>query len=327
MIEFTSKNLFYLILIVFFFDIGSRLNWKIDELAEESFDIIQTLKNLLSLKENPKKTLLLYAYFEKNDKYSKNLQFLIDFSIRESDPVDYVIIIQGGNCTAKFPTYKNLRVIRRPNACYDFGAYGDVMEILGGIEVINKKYKAIMFLNPSAPGPIIPKYWPSSIHWTEIFTSRLKGNVHSVGASITCLPNDPRGFGPGLEGYATASTPLAVSIGMKHGVFKCRKNKVEVIINSEYGLASSLIKAGLNIDTMLLKYGNLDWRNTKTWGCNYLKHPTNNGSYEGISVHPLESVFQKVAWHDKPNHKVYYNETYAYMQWAIRGKSYIEFDV
>jgi len=321
MIEFTSKNLFYLIIIVFLFDIGSRLYSNRDESSKESFDIIQMIKNSLSLKENPKKTLLMYAFFSKNENYNKHLQFFLDFAIRESDPVDYVIIIQGGNHSVKFPVYKNLRVVRRPNTCYDFGAYGDVIKILGGIEAIDKKYKAVMFLNPSAPGPIIPKYWPSSMHWTEIFTSRLKGNVHALGSSITCLPNDFRGFGPGLEGYATASTPLAISIAMKYGVFDCRNDKMDVITYSEYGLATSLLKAGLNIDTNLLKYENLDWRNTKTWDCNDFKHPTSKLLYEGIAVHPLESVFQKVSWDE--NDEIFYNETYNYMGWAIRGKSNI----
>jgi hypothetical protein len=305
------------------FDIGSRLNNKNDELSVGSFGIFKTIKELLSLKDNPKKTLVFYAYFEKNQEYKKHLQYFLDFSIRESDPVDYVIIIQSAFCTANFPSYKNLRVIRRPNTCFDFGAYGDVMEILGGIQVINQKYKAVMFLNPSAAGPILPKYWPSTIHWTEIFTSKLKGDVHSVGASITCL-GDGRGNGPGIEGYASFSTPLAVSIAKKFGVFKCRNNKAEVIKLGEYGLATSLLRAGLNINTLLLKYGNLDWRNTKTWACNYYKHPTNNGSYEGISVHPLESVFQKVLWvHEIPD-LVFFHETNTYMEWAVRRKSNIE---
>ena len=323
MVKFATTNLFYFIIILLLFVISSRLNNKQDQLADGSSSIFETVKNVLSYKEHTKKTLVLYAYFEKNVDYMKRLQYFVDFSIRESDPVDYVIIIQGAYCTATIPSYKNLRVIRRTNTCFDFGSYGDVIEILGGIEIIDKKYKAVMFLNPSTSGPILPKYWPSSIHWTEIFTSRLKGNVHSVGASITCL-GDGRGNGPGIEGYASFSTPLAISIAQKYGVFKCRKEKWDVIRFGEYGLATSLLKAGKNINCLLLKYGDLDWRSTKTWSCNNFYHPTVNGSYEGISVHPLEVVFHKSFW-DIINENVFYNETRAYMQWAAGRRSKIAY--
>jgi hypothetical protein len=44
------------------------------------------------------------------------------------DPVDYVFTIQGGKVSAAIPDYKNIRVFRRHNNCFDSGAWGDTIE-------------------------------------------------------------------------------------------------------------------------------------------------------------------------------------------------------
>jgi hypothetical protein len=139
-----------------------------------------------------KKLLVMYAYFEKDDRYIKTLQYFLTLGVEESDSIDYVFIIQGGKVSVQFPSYKNVFVFKRENDCYDFGAYGKTLMYLGGLDALESKYSKFMFINPSVMGPILPKYWPSGVHWSEIFTSRLKGDVHAVGTSIVC---DYRGPG------------------------------------------------------------------------------------------------------------------------------------
>jgi hypothetical protein len=136
---------------------------------------------------SPPKTLVLYAYFEKNAFYIKTLRFFIQIGVQESTSVDYLFIIQGGKTSVDLPAYANVRRFNRSNDCFDFGAYGAAINWLGGI--INlRNYTHFIFINPSTIGPLLPKHWPSSLHWTSAFISNLKGNVHAIGTSIVCLP-------------------------------------------------------------------------------------------------------------------------------------------
>lgn len=80
-----------------------------------------------------------------------------------------------------------------------------------------------------------------------------------------------------------------------------------------------LLESGYNIATLLSMYGsNTDWRDPTTWSCNNNVHasrhgarfrgththtrckntPTNHpGSYDGIDMHPFETLFVKTSWH------------------------------
>ncbi len=136
-----------------------------------------------------KRTLVLYAYIEnvKLYSYSLALKYFIELGVSPDDPADYVFIIQDYMCSVDIPDYPNVKVYRRPNTCFDFGAYGATIEWLGGIEAIQARYDSFIFLNPSALGPILPKYWPREIHWSRIFTSMMKDNIHAVGVTLVCV--------------------------------------------------------------------------------------------------------------------------------------------
>lgn len=266
--------------------------------------------------------LALYAYFEKNAFYAETLRFFIAVGIRPSDPVDYVFIIQGGRCSVSIPTWVNVKVVTRPNDCFDFGAYGATLTSLGGLHLLEQTYSAVLFLNPSAVGPILPKYWPGGLHWSMIFLGRLSKNVHVVGTSLVCLPShDAGGYGPRVEGMAWAATFTALTVAWKSGVFQCFQDKRAAIIDGEYGLSRAVLAAGMNLDSLLLQYGNIDWRSSANWDCNKHVHPTRNGTYgAGMSVHPLEVVFHKPLWiwDGEIFSSVYADELRAYMQWALQ---------
>jgi hypothetical protein len=150
--------------------------------------------------QNESRTLILYAYFEKNEIYAKAFDYFIKLGVDQSDMIDYVFIIQGFNTSVSIPEYPNVKVLKRENTCFDFGAYGKALEWLGGIGNLSK-YEFFVFINPSALGPILPKYWPTDLHWSKAFTSRLINDVHACSTSIVCLAwYDPAGGGPRMEG-------------------------------------------------------------------------------------------------------------------------------
>lgn len=41
----------------------------------------------------------------------------------------------------------------------------------------------------------------------------------------------------------------------------------------------------------------VDWRDARNWNCNNNVHPSRHGTYDGISMHPFETVFIKASWH------------------------------
>ncbi len=146
------------------------------------------------------RTLVLYCYLEKVTLFDHavSLKNFLELGVASDDPCDYVFIIQGMHVSTPIPDYKNIRVYRRTNTCYDFGAFGATIEWLGGIEALKANYDSVIFLNPTAFGPILPKYWPPSIHWSEIFTSRMKGDIHAVSVNLICVSKK---HGRGLGSY------------------------------------------------------------------------------------------------------------------------------
>lgn len=58
-----------------------------------------------------------------------------------------------------------------------------------------------------------------------------------------------------------------------------------------------LAQAGYNIATLLSRYARgIDWSDPQHWACNDNVHPSRAGLYDGISMHPYETVFVKASW-------------------------------
>lgn len=202
----------------------------------------------------------MYAYSEKNEIYQNTLRYFLEMGVQESDHIDYLFIIQGFNTSSvQFPThYKNVQVLNGSNDCFDFGAYGVGFQFMGGLKEVGDKYEFFMFINPSALGPILPKYWPKSVHWTEILFEMLIGSVHAAGGTISCAET-----GPYLDGWWIAATHQAILAANKTGTFGCQVHQGEI------AFSQAVIAAGLNLDSLMLKYpSGFDWTNTSHHSCN-----------------------------------------------------------
>ncbi len=51
-------------------------------------------------------------------------------------------------------------------------------------------------------------------------------------------------------------------------VFACQRDRWDTIYYSELGSSLAMLKAGYNIDCLMLRYQGIDWRNKSTWDCN-----------------------------------------------------------
>ncbi len=54
-----------------------------------------------------------------------------------------------------------------------------------------------------------------------------------------------------------------------------------------------------------------DWRDERHWRCNNNAHPSRHGTYDGISMHPFETVFLKASWHVGEPHLSHYTRCYS----------------
>jgi len=244
------------------------------------------------------RTLVVYVYWERDQVYAENLNYFIRAGVGSeeestSSQVDHLIIVQGRKLSVKVPPH--VKIWRRPNTCFDFGAFGEALRRLN-----LPRYRFYFFLNSSVKGPFLPSYWPAEVHWSTIFTSRINERVKQVGTSIVCLdlPSHLGGKGPCVEGFAWATDNIGIKLGLMHGVFDCFQSKVDVIIKGEYGMSRTLLRAGFSVDSLQLKYQGVNWTDRSNWNCNNHIHPTRAHSYEGITMHPLETVFHKRSWTD-----------------------------
>jgi hypothetical protein len=258
-----------------------------------------------------------YAYSEtaRNDAV-RNLRFFLQHGVTVPDGqsdliVDYGLVVNG-NCThdeCKNPelflmegevSRKNATIqkLSRANVGFDFGAHAAMLEKLD--QGSDGPYDSYIFLNAGVTGPIVPSYMPNGWHWTQAFTQKLHGTVGLVGTSIVCLPKKS-GYGPKVEGFAFAMSAQALNIVRKNGTsFEQHENKNKAIVAGEYNLTSVLLKHGVDIDCLLKSYQGIDWRDKSQWECNNKKHPSRSGTYFGISMHPLETMFHKSHWSGQP---------------------------
>jgi hypothetical protein len=246
------------------------------------------------------------------------------------DPSDLSVL---GIKEARFSSKFSL-LIRTENVGMDLGGHNVTLEWLsyrGHLQI----FKYFIFLNSSVKGPFLPAWLPAEWHWTSAYlaafqsgpalsgaqdprasafpgysqSSYLTANsaappVHAVSSSLVCLPaDDAAGPGPRLESWAFALDEAGLEAAIEGGVFIIRGCKLctdtdnGVVVGGEYGITTSMFKAGYNIATLLSRYARgVDWSDPQHWACNDNVHPSRAGLYDGISMHPYETVFVKASW-------------------------------
>lgn len=243
----------------------------------------------------------LYAYYEKNDLYKDNFTYFLNNGIL--DEVDYYIIING-KCTINIPRRSNITVFKRENKGYDFGAYSYA------IKNIKREYNYYFFINTSVCGPYLKD---SNKPWTSYFLELFNDDVKIVGTSINIYTSNTLGSKYDLTKFYSKNAPYSHVQSM----FFCIDNEYYqhlkninffdensmnnaedmqyVIVTKEIGLSQIALQHGWNINSILSKYKNLDYRvinedinNTSRNGDPY--YPK---SYFGEDIDKYEAIFYK----------------------------------
>ena len=261
----------------------------------------------INIKENFnnfKKICCLYAYYEKNQLYKDNLEYFLNNGIL--DHLDYYIIING-KCSVLIPKKNNIIVFQRENIGYDFGAFSY------SIQRINKEYDYYFFLNTSVIGPLWKTNYKNSIKdWTIPFLKLFNKDVVLVGTSINILTNNNVGKynlkkiyhkdGP----YSHVQSMFFCINNSYYNYLKkinfFNENEMNnapkllyIIAYKEIGLSQIALKNGWNINSILSKYKDLDYR-TLDKNINLSSgsgDPYYKGRYFGDSIDKYEAIFYK----------------------------------
>ena len=255
-----------------------------------------SIENFDTLYKN--RYVCLYAYYEKNDEYRNNLIFFLENGGIRKD-IDYYIIING-KCTIDIPKYSNVNIIHRENKGFDFGAWQSVIT-----NNIKRPYDYYIFINSSVEGP-----YSVGSSWLEHFLVLFEkdNNVKLVGTSINILESawdEVRSIHGTKPPYTHVQSMFFIlnnegfnylySIGFfdDEHVLNEKNNMPYMIANKEIMLSQLILKNNWNINSILSKYRDIDYR--------FLKHNINTsgqdpyykGAYFGSTIKPDEVIFYK----------------------------------
>lgn len=131
--------------------------------------------------------LVVYAYAE-SDNARENLRFFLQRGLHAA--ADFIFIFNGEtNADEMVPTHlENIKIVKRPNTCYDIGAFGQVLSQ----DSLWMRYKRFITVNASVRGPFLP-IWSDDC-WTDAFlnkvTDEVKVSVLLMTAGRTGIPAD-----------------------------------------------------------------------------------------------------------------------------------------
>lgn len=272
-------------------------------------------------REKPR-ILVIYIFSNTDPEYLENLRFFIKFGMQPDDGCDYLIVVQGneGDNLPQLPTLPaNARYLNHPNRCYDWGTIGWV---LSSKQVDPAAYRYFIFMNSSVRGPFIPPYAQNQTRWQDLMVGKLSESVRLVGPTISCEGSPYKGdvqgewrSNPHVQSYVLATDRAGLDIWLADkNVFACWDSMWDVIWHGELGSSLAILNAGFNLDSFVMRYQGVDWRDKANWGCNGKSNPYGEHYLDGVSLNPFEVLFVKV------KERVLQNE----WSFAVQAKKYTE---
>ena len=238
---------------------------------------------LPGLSAHRSKTLVIYHFYE-NQPHHDNLLYFLDRGIHGA--ADFLFVLNGDISdviNASLPVHlPNVRVIRRENTCFDLGSYGVVLDQLEA-EGKLAQYTAIVLMNASVIGPLVPTYVEEC--WTRIFTNRLSESVGLVGTTLNCI--GLAGPAPHVQSMLLAFSPAALAA--VRPVFQCYGTKDEAIQGAEITFLSTVLSIGLQASVLDgVVVSPISELPSCAWSDIYWP-----GQYHGVDLNPYDVVFFK----------------------------------
>lgn len=219
---------------------------------------------LLLLRKSPKepfgnspsrvRNIVIYAYYEKNHEYKKNLEYFLQKGVF---PDMHYLIVVNGKCTVSLPLPPNVRMVYRKNKGFDFGGFSH------GLSLISPDhYDYFFFMNSSVRGPYLyPDEDVSS--WSDKFIQLFQGDVHLVGCTINMytLPGTPALHH--VQSYFFVLDRPALDL-LQPTIFTTLTTSMkQTISEKEIGMSQRILKHGWNISCTATKYQGYDYRDVQ----------------------------------------------------------------
>lgn len=230
------------------------------------------------------KTLILYTTHIVNI----NVEYFMLYGPYIDPNIDWVFIYNNliDPLPKDMPEY--IKVIRRENKGYDFGAWTDAI-----LQTNIDEYDNFICLNSSCIGP----FNSTPIKWPKIFLQKLNVKTGLVGATINCYDLELK-INPHVQSYIFATTLPVLKILITNGIFEEDKYvpidaedyKRHVITDKEVKMSTILLQNGINI-------ASLHQPSAETNYCKELKFPYHDQT-SGINARKLrhnEVIFIKNA--------------------------------
>ncbi len=136
--------------------------------------------------QRPHVPLITYAYAEST--YGRaNLQFFVNHGLHAA--ADFIFILNGETDVDEVVIPKNLpnvKIVKRPNKCFDLGAHWEVLSKKKGrgsnAKALKDIYKKFILMNASIRGPFVP-HWSKEC-WTDAYLNKLNDKVKVGNSSL-----------------------------------------------------------------------------------------------------------------------------------------------
>ena len=231
--------------------------------------------NIDNFSDTNNKYVCMYAYYEKNEEYKENLIYFLQNGLLEY--VDYYIIING-ECTVDIPNLNNIKVLKRENKGFDFGAWSYC------IKQLTKEYDYYVFLNTSVRGPYLSEEdINNNVTWLDKFLVLFNNeDIKMVGTTI----NIYQGFTEQIEeyknnyGYEPPYTHIQSMFFILNNeglnyllsqnffdeeLINSYIDAQKIVINNEIRLSQLILLNNWNINSIVPKYKDIDYRTQKDY--------------------------------------------------------------
>ncbi|KAI9744175.1 MAG: hypothetical protein M1818_002327 [Claussenomyces sp. TS43310] len=330
------------------------LSTKIDELAAKEAALAK-LAEELAIKETEleagrsskvakpsaleERSLISYVYFDTPDA-RRNLEFFLQHGFHTA--ADFIFILNGEthqseellpnhpNSPFYNPNAENIRVVLRPNTCFDLGAHAEVLQMTAAdVNALQHKnsdptdaypgrstdengqpvrkpgaklwegYTRFILMNASIRGPFMP-HW-SMLCWSEAFWAKLSKTVKMVGTSYNC--HSGKGHVQSMM-WALDRTGLELVLQPDPiGISYCPKEMIDAVYG-EIRATPAIRDAGYEVDVMTEIYHSKDGLDLDGDGLG--DHDSKayyadckdgdylyDKAYHGFNIHPYETIFMK----------------------------------
>lgn len=265
------------------------------------------------------RVLCVYAAHAPNLEYAENVRrFARGGGVLPH--VHYVFVVNEGGLPLDLPAegeLPNVRVLRRPNEGYDFGAWAHALSLLEaeGGGALQDRYSHFVFVNSSVRGPCVAR--PGRDDWTLPLLALLRGSVALAGLTINVLPVEAYGGAAalaaayGLRGWRVlphvqsmlfATDARGLARLRSFGIFDpvpAAARLPDVVLGRELRMSAALLALGCNISCLAQRYAGLDYAGGAVRSdpnpTSVNGDPFFPGAYWGSTLDPREVLFFKTS--------------------------------